>query len=111
MNRSSLNIKRAEKLVFVSSAAKVANRNFMSSEEVEVELLCSAVQLFMRTLSIKPCSHSRLSLVSKCHMQSGAKIMEVTLLVSFLCKSVKYSTICKQFCCTCLDTCIYSDIH
>ena len=42
-NRSRLAISRAEKMVFVSSAAKVANRDFKSTEEAELELLCSAV--------------------------------------------------------------------
>ena len=42
-NRSSLGISRAEKMVFVSSAAKVANRDFKSTAEAELELLCSAV--------------------------------------------------------------------
>ncbi|DBA99097.1 TPA: hypothetical protein ACH3X1_014231 [Trebouxia sp. C0004] len=40
---SRLGISRAEKMVFVSSAAKVANRDLKSSEEAELELLCSAV--------------------------------------------------------------------
>ena len=42
-NRSSLGISRAEKMVFVSSAAKVANKDFKSTAEAELELLCSAV--------------------------------------------------------------------
>ena len=36
-------ISRAEKMVFVSSAAKVANRDLKSAEEAELQLLCSAV--------------------------------------------------------------------
>ena len=42
-NRSRLGIRRAEKLVFISSAAKVANKELVSSEEAELELLCNAV--------------------------------------------------------------------
>ena len=42
-NRSRLGISRAEKMVFVSSAAKVANRDLNSAEEAELELPCSAV--------------------------------------------------------------------
>ena len=42
-NRSKLGISRAEKMVFVSSAAKVANRDLKSTEEAELELLCTAV--------------------------------------------------------------------
>ena len=42
-NRSRLGIRRAEKLVFISSAAKVANKELISSEEAELELLCNAV--------------------------------------------------------------------
>ena len=42
-NRSSLGISRAENMVFVSSAARVANRDLKSAEEAELELLCSAV--------------------------------------------------------------------
>ncbi|DBA79984.1 TPA: hypothetical protein ACH3X1_008187 [Trebouxia sp. C0004] len=43
-NRSRLGISRAGKMVFVSSAAKVANRDLKSSEEAELELLCSVVE-------------------------------------------------------------------
>ena len=42
-NRSRLAISRAEKLVFVSSAAKVARKELKSIEEQELELLCSEV--------------------------------------------------------------------
>ncbi len=42
-NRSRLGISRADKMVFVSSAAKVANKDLKSTEEAELELLCSAV--------------------------------------------------------------------
>ncbi len=42
-NRSRLGISGAEKMVFVSSAAKKANRDLKSTEEAELELLCSAV--------------------------------------------------------------------
>ncbi|DBA98323.1 TPA: hypothetical protein ACH3X1_001241 [Trebouxia sp. C0004] len=42
-NRSSLGIKRAEKLVFVSFAAKIANKDMKSAETHELELLCSDV--------------------------------------------------------------------
>ena len=42
-NRSRLAIARAEKLVFISSAAKVARQECKSAEEQELELLCSQV--------------------------------------------------------------------
>ena len=42
-DRSSLALTRAEKLVAVSSAAKVANKDKYSWEEKEMELLCTAV--------------------------------------------------------------------
>ena len=44
-NRSRRGISRAEETVFVSSAAKitVANKDLKSTEEAELELLCSAV--------------------------------------------------------------------
>jgi len=42
-DRSSLALTRAEKLVVVSSAAKVANKDKYSWEEKEMELLCTAV--------------------------------------------------------------------
>ena len=38
-----LGISRAEKMVFVTSAAKVAIRDLKSNKEAELELLCSAV--------------------------------------------------------------------
>ena len=37
-NRSRLGISRAEKMVFVNSAAKVANRDLKKDEEAELEL-------------------------------------------------------------------------
>jgi len=42
-DRSSLALTRAEKLVAVSSAAKVANKDNISWEEKEMELMCTAV--------------------------------------------------------------------
>ena len=43
-NRSRLAIARAEKLVFISSAAKVARKDRKSAEEQELELLCNEVE-------------------------------------------------------------------
>jgi len=42
-DRSSLALTRSEKLVAVSSAAKVANKDNISWEEKEMELICTAV--------------------------------------------------------------------
>jgi len=42
-DRSSLALTRSEKLVAVSSAAKVANKDNISWEEKEMELMCTAV--------------------------------------------------------------------
>ncbi|DBA73972.1 TPA: hypothetical protein ACH3X1_010801 [Trebouxia sp. C0004] len=42
-NRSRLGLLRAEKLVFVSSAAKVKQKDLRSMEEKELELLCTSV--------------------------------------------------------------------
>ncbi len=40
---SSMALKHAEKLIFVSSAAKVAEKDVMTSKEKETELLCTPV--------------------------------------------------------------------
>lgn len=42
-NRSRLGTSRADKMVFVSSAAKVANKDLKSTEEARLELRCSAI--------------------------------------------------------------------
>jgi len=42
-NRSRLGLLRAEKLVFVSSAAKVKQKDMRSMDEKELELLCTSV--------------------------------------------------------------------
>ena len=42
-DRSSLALTRAEKLVIVSSASQVANKDTISCEEKEMELMCTAV--------------------------------------------------------------------
>ena len=42
-DRSSLALTRAEKLVIVSSASQVANKDTISWEEKEMELMCTAV--------------------------------------------------------------------
>ncbi len=42
-NRSRLGLLRAEKLVFVSSTAKVKQKDLRSMEEKELELLCTSV--------------------------------------------------------------------
>ncbi|DBA94278.1 hypothetical protein WJX77_002582 [Trebouxia sp. C0004] len=42
---SSMMLKRAEKLIFISSAAKVARKDVMTSEEKEMKLLCTPVDI------------------------------------------------------------------
>ena len=42
-NRSSLSLTRAEKLVAVSSAAKIRYKEFRSADERELELMCTAI--------------------------------------------------------------------